>query len=122
MPTIKEIAEIAGVSRGTVDRVLNNRGSVSPDKEKKILEIVKALNYTPNLAGKTLAVTKKHLKFGYILFASTSSNPFFIDVVNGIEERAAELSEYKQSKVALARAMARLQVGSKSYIKDSLNH
>ena len=28
MPTIKEIAELAGVSRGTVDRVLNNRGSV----------------------------------------------------------------------------------------------
>jgi len=97
MPTIKEIAELAGVSRGTVDRVLNNRGSVNPDKEKKILEIVKALNYTPNLAGKSLAVTKKHLKFGYILFASTSSNPFFIDVVNGIEERAAELAEYNIS-------------------------
>ena len=97
MPTIKEIAELAGVSRGTVDRVLNNRGSVNPDKEKKILEIVKALNYTPNLAGKSLAVTKKYLKFGYILFASTSSNPFFIDVVNGIEERAAELGEYNIS-------------------------
>jgi len=97
MSTIKEIARLAGVSRGTVDRVLNNRGSVSPDKEQKILEIVKALNYTPNLAGKTLAVTKKHLKFGYILFASTSSNPFFIDVVNGIEERAAELGEFNIS-------------------------
>jgi len=97
MPTIKEIAELAGVSRGTVDRVLNNRGSVNPDKEKKILEIVKALNYTPNLAGKTLAVTKKNLKFGYVLFASTSSNPFFIDVVNGIEERATELGEFNIS-------------------------
>lgn len=30
MATIKEIAELAGVSRGTVDRVLNNRGSVNP--------------------------------------------------------------------------------------------
>jgi len=97
VPTIKEIAELAGVSRGTVDRVLNNRGSVSPNKEKKILDIVKALNYTPNLAGKSLAVTKKYLKFGYILFSSTSSNPFFIDVVNGIEERAAELGEYNIS-------------------------
>jgi len=97
MPTIKEIAELAGVSRGTVDRVLNNRGSVNPEKEKKILEIVKALNYTPNIAGKTLAVTKKHLKFGYILFASSSSNPFFVDVVNGIKERATELSEFNIS-------------------------
>ena len=97
MPTIKEIAELAGVSRGTVDRVLNNRGSVKPEKEKKILEISKALNYTPNLAGKTLAIKKKSLRFGYILFGSTSSNPFFLDVVGGIESRAAELSEYSVS-------------------------
>ena len=94
MPTIREIAELAGVSRGTVDRVLNHRGSVRQDKEKKVREIIKALNYTPNLAGKTLAVKKKQLKFGYILFSSTSSNPFFLDVVDGIESRAAELSEY----------------------------
>jgi len=94
MSTIKEIAELAGVSRGTVDRVLNNRGSVNPIKEKKILEIAKALNYTPNIAGKTLAVMKKQLKFGYILFGSTSSNPFFLDVVDGIESRSAELGEY----------------------------
>ena len=31
MATIKEIAELAGVSRGTVDRVLNNRGAVNAD-------------------------------------------------------------------------------------------
>jgi LacI family transcriptional regulator len=74
--------------------VLNNRGSVNPNKERKVLEIAKALNYTPNLAGKTLAVKKKQLKFGYILFGSTSSNPFFLDVVNGIESRAAELNEF----------------------------
>ena len=97
MPTIKEIAKLAGVSRGTVDRVLNSRGYVSPDKEKKVLEIAEALNYTPNLAGKTLAIRKKQLKFGYILFGSTSSNPFFLDVVDGIESRAAELNEYAVS-------------------------
>lgn len=94
MPTIKEIAQLAGVSRGTVDRVLNDRGSVNPETEKKVREIARALNYTPNLAGKTLAVRKKQLKFGYILFSSTSSNPFFLDVVRGIESRAAELKDY----------------------------
>jgi len=94
MATIKAIAELAGVSRGTVDRVLHHRGSVNFEKEKKILEIARALNYTPNLAGKTLAIKKKQLKFGYILFGSTLSNPFFLDVVDGIETRAAELSEY----------------------------
>ena len=76
---------------------LYSSGYVSPDKEKKVLEIARALNYTPNLAGKTLAIRKKQLKFGYILFGSTSSNPFFLDVVDGIESRAAELSEYAVS-------------------------
>ncbi len=92
MPTIKEIALLAGVSRGTVDRVLNNRGSVDPKKAKKVLEIARALEYTPNLAGKTLAAKKKQLKFGYILFGSTSSNPFFEDVVRAIKNRADEMA------------------------------
>ena len=94
MATIKEIANLAGVSRGTVDRVLNKRGQVSPEKESKVLEIAKALNYTSNLAGKTLAVRKKLLKFGYILMSGTTSNPFFLDVVAGIESRATELLDY----------------------------
>lgn len=94
MSTIKEIAQLAGVSRGTVDRVLNNRGSVNAETARKVRQIAEAVNYTPNLAGKTLAARKKQLKFGYILFSSTSSNPFFLDVVRGIESRAAELEEY----------------------------
>ncbi len=94
MATIKEIANLAGVSRGTVDRVLNKRGQVNPEKEKKILEIAKALNYTSNIAGKTLAVRKKLLKFGYILMSATTSNPYFLDVVEGIESQANELADY----------------------------
>ena len=94
MATIKEIASLAGVSRGTVDRVLNKRGQVSPEKEKKILEIAKALNYTSNIAGKTLAARKKLLKFGYVLMSASTNNPFFLDVVDGIESRAADLKDY----------------------------
>lgn len=94
MPTIKEIAMLAGVSRGTVDRVLNNRGAVNPETEKKVRDIAKAVKYSPNLAGKTLAVRKKMLKFGYILFGSTTSNPFFEDVVFGIKSRAEDLTEF----------------------------
>ena len=41
MATIKEIAELAGVSRGTVDRVLNNRGSVNAKTAEKILALIK---------------------------------------------------------------------------------
>ena len=59
MATIKEIAELAGVSRGTVDRVLNNRGAVNADTREKILEIAKLLDYQPNKAGVALAAQKK---------------------------------------------------------------
>ena len=45
------------------------------------------------LAEKTLSEEKNHFKFGYILFTCTSSNPFFLDVVEGIASRAAELRE-----------------------------
>jgi len=94
MGTIKEIARLAGVSRGTVDRVLNERGDVNPETAQRVKRVADSLNYSPNLAGKTLAVRKKHLRFGYILFSSTTSNPFFLDIVQGIENRAAELAEF----------------------------
>ena len=50
MTTIKDIADLAGVSRGTVDRVLNSRGAVSPQTAEKVLEIARALGYRPNKA------------------------------------------------------------------------
>ena len=92
MATIKEIAALAGVSRGTVDRVLNNRGSVKPEIEEKIKEIAKALDYKPNKAGLVLAAQKKKLKLGVIL--PSLENIFFIDVEEGVREKAEELSGY----------------------------
>lgn len=92
MASIKEIAELAGVSRGTVDRVLNHRGSVSPEKEKKVLEIAELLNYQPNKAGVALAAQKKKYIIGIILFGE--SNPFFNYVLEGLHNKLEELSMY----------------------------
>ncbi|NLX65133.1 MAG: substrate-binding domain-containing protein [Clostridiaceae bacterium] len=94
MATIKQIANLAGVSRGTVDRVLNNRGTVNPETAAKVREIAALLNYTPNKLAKTLATKKRNIKFGYILFSSTNENPFFDDVVDGIGKKSKELKEY----------------------------
>ena len=49
--TIKQIAEMCGVSRGTVDRVLNNRGKVKKETEQMIRKIAEDLGYVPNMAG-----------------------------------------------------------------------
>ena len=72
---MKEIAELSGVSRGTVDRVLNHRGIVNAETERKVLEIAKLLDYQPNKAGIALAAQKKKLKIGVLLFGA--GNPFF---------------------------------------------
>lgn len=92
MTTIKDIADLAGVSRGTVDRVLNNRGAVNPQTAEKIMDIVRALDYRPNKAGLALAAQKKKYKIGVILFSE--NNPFFDEVMTGVRAKAAELQDY----------------------------
>ena len=91
MATMKEIADLAGVSRGTVDRVLNHRGNVNPETQTRILEIIKPLDYKPNKAGIALAAQKKKLQLGVILFLG---NPFFEKVLEGVREKEAELAGY----------------------------
>lgn len=49
--TITQIAKLASVSRGTVDRVIHKRGKVSPEIEKKIIQIMKENDYHPNVLG-----------------------------------------------------------------------
>lgn len=95
MATIKEIASMAGVSRGTVDRVLNHRGSVNPQTEQKILEIVQALDYKPNKAGIVLAARKKNLKIGVVLLGLGTA--FYDDILTGIQAKSEELSHYNCS-------------------------
>lgn len=52
---IIDIAEMAGVSVGTVDRVIHNRGRVSEENEKKVKAILEKANYQPNLMARSLA-------------------------------------------------------------------
>lgn len=93
MVTIKEIAEIAGVSRGTVDRVLNNRSGVSLDTEKRVRDIAKKLQYEPNLAGKMLVAGKKKIQLGFIIY-DTPVALFFRDVYNAAQKKKMELEPF----------------------------
>lgn len=51
---IKDIAQKAGVSIGTVDRVLHNRGEVKATTKEKVMAIAEKLNYKPNIAARAL--------------------------------------------------------------------
>ncbi|MDN5203677.1 substrate-binding domain-containing protein [Fulvivirgaceae bacterium BMA10] len=59
--TIQDVAKYANVSSGTIDRVIHNRGKVSPAKKKKIEEAIKHLNFNPNLLARTLALGKQFM-------------------------------------------------------------
>ena len=53
--TAQKIAELAGVSRGTVDRALHNRGRVNPEVAARIRKIADELGYKPNIVGQVQA-------------------------------------------------------------------
>jgi LacI family transcriptional regulator len=90
--TIREIAEKAGVSIGTVDRVIHKRGRVSPETERKIQEIIDNDGYQPNLIARHLKINQKYLIGLLIPDLSTEGgywNLIYRGIVKGIEEFSA---------------------------------
>lgn len=89
--TAKEIAQICGVSRGTVDRALNNRLGINPETRNKILETAQRLGYQPDFLAKSL-VTGKTKTIGVVVFDVYSR--FFGQLVQAIEFRTKELGYF----------------------------
>ncbi|MDV9615244.1 LacI family DNA-binding transcriptional regulator [Clostridioides difficile] len=86
--TIKEIGELAGVSKTTVSKVINNKDeNISQATREKILKIMKEKNYVPNKLAQSL-VTKKTNTIGLLI--PDIRNPFFTDVSRGVEDKANE--------------------------------
>lgn len=85
MVTIKDIAKIAGVSHTTVSRALNNSPLIKPATKKKIGDIARSLNYTPNVNAKSLVNQKSYIIGLYFsnLSAGTSDR-FLVEVIKGI--------------------------------------
>lgn len=90
--TIREIARLCGVSRGTVDRVINGRGKVCPETEEKILQMLAEVGYTKNIAARALTVRKTAPRIGIVL--SSEGNPFFDEVIAGIRKAETDLADY----------------------------
>ena len=90
--SIKDIAELAGVSRGTVDRALNNRGGVNSDVAERIRKIAEEKEYKSNRAALALAARKKPLKIGAVFPAE--GNMFFDDVIAGLRAAEQEYSDF----------------------------
>lgn len=85
--TSKEIAEKCGVSRGTVDRALNNRSGVNEATKLKILETARELGYRPHFLARSL-VKGKTMSIGAVIF--DINNQLFPQLIHAVESRARE--------------------------------
>lgn len=85
--TIKDIAVVCGVSPGTVDRALNNRGGINEDTKNKIMQVAKELDFQPNHLARCL-VTGTTNTIGVVCINISYS--FFSLLIEEIEKIAKE--------------------------------
>lgn len=114
--TLKQIADIAGVSRGTVDRAIHHREGVNPQVRERILTVARSLGYTPNIAGKQLSARKLQLKLGMIL--PPRKRGFWEDVYQGLDAVREELSDY--GVTVLCRSYEKYSAANQLALMDQL--
>ena len=89
---IKDIAELAGVSEGTVDRVLHQRGDVSEKSRLAVTKVLEEMNYTPNLIARSLA-SKKQYRF-VCLYPKHQPGDYWENVDKGFDLAAIDFIHY----------------------------
>ncbi len=82
----KKIAELCGVSQGTVDRALNNRKGINEETKKRILQVAEENGYKPNFYAQAMKMGKSKL-IGIVLF--DLDNQYFADILTNIEDCAS---------------------------------
>ncbi|MEZ4661795.1 MAG: LacI family DNA-binding transcriptional regulator [Caldilineaceae bacterium] len=83
--SIKDIAEVAGVSHPTVSRALRGQGRMSESTRERILDVAKELGYAPSLMARGLVMQRS---FCVGLIVPTFLDPFHSEVAQGVEEWA----------------------------------
>lgn len=114
---IVDIAKLAGVSVGTVDRVLHNRGRVSEEKRIKIEKVLKEINYEPNLVARLLA--SKHKYTLAVIIPSFVEGDYWSSVSAGIDKAVDELKKFGISVEYLLFDQARKE--SFAHVSTTLN-
>ena len=95
LPTLDDVAALAGVGRGTVSRAINGAPNVSERSQAAVMAAVETLGYVPNKAARTL-VTRRNDSVTLVISESEErffSEPFFAAVVRGITGALAAASQ-----------------------------
>ncbi|MGP9421288.1 DNA-binding transcriptional regulator CytR [Ewingella allii] len=85
--TMKDVAEMAGVSTATVSRALMNPEKVSAPTRQKVEQAVLAVGYSPHALSRNL---KRNESRTILVIVPDICDPYFADVIQGIERTAAE--------------------------------
>ena len=88
MPTIRDVAQLAGVSITTVSHVVNGTRPVSADRMARVQQAIAGLGYQPNAVARSLRISETRM-FGMIV--PDNSNPYFAEVARSIEDASFEL-------------------------------
>ncbi len=88
---IKDIAQMAGVSAGTVDRILHNRGKVSEKSRAKVEQVLKEVDYKMNIHASAISFRKE---FTIVIAIPTfSPGEYWGSIRNGIESALKEYAD-----------------------------
>jgi DNA-binding LacI/PurR family transcriptional regulator len=117
MPTLDAVAELAGVSRATVSRVINDSPRVSPEAREAVQSAVAQLRYVPNRMARSL-VTRRTDTIAVVLSEPDTrvfSDPFFASIVRGL---SASLADTDVNLVLLTARDAREQEKVGRYVRE----
>jgi LacI family transcriptional regulator, galactose operon repressor len=90
MTTIKDVARLSGVSVATVSHVMNNSRAVGADARERVLKAIKTLNYRRDGVARSL---RRNQTGTIAVLISDITNPFFADLVRGVEHEARRQRE-----------------------------
>jgi len=89
--TLDDLAELSGVSRATVSRVING-GSVSEETRRRVLEVIEGTNYRPNLAARSLASGRTGV-VGVVMHVDPPvlfEDSYFVALLHGVSDVLAD--------------------------------
>jgi LacI family transcriptional regulator len=87
-PTLEEVAKLAGVSRSTVSRVVNQHPNVRPEVRERVWEVIRKTGYQPHAAARSLA-TRRTRVIGLIIPQAVTTlftDPYFPILIRGIAD------------------------------------
>lgn len=90
---IKDIAEKAGVSVGTVDRVIHDRDGVSSEAAAKVNAVLKEMNYHPNAIASALATNKEHTFI--VIMPEHNLQAYWQEVEDGVTKAEADRRDFR---------------------------